>query len=137
MTTTRTMNRREFAQVTALAWPLLTIGRDVACAAEAPRAPAIASFAFYDARFPQALKVALRLGARSAWRAMSGDPAVEWQQMLRPALSRDRLLATGITTPSVPFCLEILAREHAVVLMTRQRIDRDLIHWTLEAKAHG
>jgi hypothetical protein len=134
--TTRPMNRREFAQVTGLLLPL-SLGVDLACADDDPRPSVIPRFALYDPRFPQALKVALRLGARDSWRAIDGDAAAEWHQVLRPALSRRPLLVTGVTTPSVPFCLEILARDHAIVRMTRQRIDRDLIHWTLEAKAHG
>ncbi|MEP7312952.1 MAG: hypothetical protein ABI859_10235 [Pseudomonadota bacterium] len=138
MTTTRAMNRREFAQVTGLLLPLLAVDCVVAYADDALLGAAAPGFAFYDPRFPQALKVALRFGSqRSLWRAIGSDVSAEWQHLLRPALSRNRLVATGITTPSVPFCLEILARDHAVVRMTQQRIDRDLIHWTLKAQAHG
>jgi hypothetical protein len=130
------MNRREFAQVTGLLLPL-SMGVRPARADDEPRPSAVPRYAFYDARFPRALKFALRVGAGDSWRAMDGDAAAAWLHVLRPALIREPLVATGITTPSVPFCLEILARERAVVRMTQRRVDHDLIHWTLEAKAHG
>jgi len=130
------MDRREFAKATALILcPALT--RAVQSASEADPAPSAARFAFYDNRFSQARSIALRLGPGQPWRIVSENAAAEWQQRLRPAMSGGPFVAMGITPASVPFCLEVLARERAVIHMTRQRLDPDLILWTLEATPHG
>ena len=128
------MNRREFTQLAGL---LLPLTRGGAVLGEPAAVAAPARFAFYDPRFPLALEHAARLGATGPWRAAGDDVSVEWQQLLRPALAHGPLVVTGITAPSASFCLEILVRERALVHLTQRRIDRDLIHWQLEAQAHG
>lgn len=127
----RAMNRREFAQLTCL---LLPVASPVA---EAIADPPRSLFAFHDARFPRAMRYALGLDTGLHWRALGADVASDWRQQLQPALARGPLLVQGVTLSSVPFCLEVLARERAIARMTWQRIDRDLVHWTLEAQAHG
>lgn len=131
------MNRREFVRTTGLCLPLLAATGAAAGANASRLAHATADLALYDPRFPQALKYAFRFSAQSAWRGIDTDASAEWHRTLRPALTHTHLLVVGITPASIPFCLEMLARDHALVCMTQQRIDRDLIHWTMEATRRG
>jgi hypothetical protein len=121
------MNRRMFIQ---------SVGATtVACAAVASDATAsteLAStqtmFALYDPRFPNSRAQAELLAPRSNLRAIAGEVSD-----LAKIIGLTPLDIAGVTTESVPFCLEqLLSVAHRPVLNMR-RLDADLFAWTLKS----
>jgi hypothetical protein len=86
---------------------------------------------YYDPRFPQSWPLARTLSRASGLYAIGGDPSPLLAQIAsgRPRLSGLRL--QGVTTESIPFCLEQFARRCHDVRLESRRLDRDLFTWTL------
>jgi len=90
---------------------------------------------FYDPRFPRSRDLADALPGAPPLYAVSGDPSHLLAHIPggRPR-TRD-LRLQGVTTETVPFCLEQLARRHHEVRFESRRLDRDLFVWTLTIRA--
>lgn len=119
------MNRRLFIQA-ACATTAACAG--VACEAGAStrQAGAHTMFTLYDPRFPNSRAQAELLAPHSTLRAIAGDVS-----NLVPIIGSTPLDVAGVTTESVPFCLEqLLSLAHRPVLNMR-RLDADLFAWTL------
>jgi hypothetical protein len=85
-------------------------------------------FTLYDPRFPDSRAQAERLAPRSTLRAIAGDVSD-----MVPVIGSTPLDIAGVTTESVPFCLEqLLSVAHRPVLSMR-RLDADLFAWTLKS----
>ena len=84
---------------------------------------------FYDPRFPQSRRLASRLADASRLDTVQGDPS---RLLAHIALGRPRshgLRLQGVTTESVPFCLEQFARHYHDVCFESRRLDSDLFAW--------
>jgi hypothetical protein len=85
----------------------------------------------YDRRFPAARVLALELARAGPVQATDGDATAfvsEWADLVTGD-SLPRL--QGVTTESVPFCLQQLVPQGR---LTQRRVDRDLFVWTFEAR---
>ena len=112
----------------------------VACVGAASAAGASAGlagdqpiFTLYDPRFPQSRTAAERLAPRSTLRPIAGDVSELVPILLSTGARSAPLDIAGVTTESVPFCLEqLLSFSHQPVLEMR-RLDADLFAWTLKS----
>lgn len=90
-------------------------------------------FTLYDPRFPKSRAAAELIAPCSTLRPVAGDVS----ELVPILLSREARSApidvAGVTTESVPFCLEqLLIFSHQPVLDMR-RLDADLFAWTLKS----
>jgi len=87
---------------------------------------------FYDPRFPASRTLAGTLPGASQLLAAHGDPSRLLSEVLANANGHRPRRLQGVTTETLPFCLEQLARRHDEVRFENQRLDRDLFVWSLE-----
>jgi hypothetical protein len=99
-----------------------------------------ATAVLFDPRFPAARAAALQLAGGGVLMPVPGDPMVVLEACLRcspgagvPRVSGLRI--AGVTTESVPFCLEQLFPRYQRPILTLERIDQDLFSWRLESRA--
>lgn len=112
----------------------------VACAGVASEARTSAGlagdqtiFTLYDPRFPKSRAAAELLAPRSALRPIAGDVSELVPILLSTEARSAPIDVAGVTTESVPFCLEqLLSFSHQPVLEIR-RLDADLFAWTLRS----
>ena len=124
------MNRRMFIQSVCVT--------TVACAGGASAAGASTGLAstqpmlvLYDPRFPKSRAAAQRLAPRSTLRAITGDVSE-----LVPTIMSTPLEISGVTTESVPFCLQHLSSVAQQPVLELRRLDADLFAWTLKSMRH-
>jgi hypothetical protein len=121
------MNRRLFIQSICVTTVACT-GVTSEATAGMERARTQTMFALYDSRFPKSRAAAELLAPHSKLRAIAGDVSD-----LVPIIGSTPLDIAGVTTESVPFCLEqLLSFAHRPVLNMR-RLDADLFAWTLKS----
>ncbi len=118
----------------------LAAARPSATAVGVPRADAdnpdaTGTLTFFDPRFPHSRPLAFAMARGGALQPIGGDPS-----HLLPAVSAARaapapLRLQGITTETVPFCLELSCRSCHEVSFASRRLDRDLFEWTLTVHA--
>jgi hypothetical protein len=99
--------------------------------AEARAAHTVDIMTFYDPRFPQARPLARTLPQASVLLAVGGDPSLLVAQI---AHRRERagLRLQGVTTETIPFCLEQYTRQERDMHFESRRLNRDLFAWSLE-----
>jgi hypothetical protein len=121
------MNRRLFIQsVCATTAVCATVAREAV--ANTGQAGAHTMFTLYDPRFPNSRAQAELLAPHTTLRAIAGDVS-----NLVPIIGSTPLDIAGVTTESVPFCLEqLMSVAHRPVLSMR-RLDADLFAWTLKS----
>jgi hypothetical protein len=88
----------------------------------------------YDPRFPRSRPLARVLSATSRLYAIGGDasPLLAQIAQIASGVSRGRRLRLqGVTTESIPFCLEQFAGRRHDLRLEARRVDRDLFTWTL------
>jgi hypothetical protein len=108
----------------------LALGSELACA-EPLAAEPTDIVTFYDPRFARARPLARMLARASRMYAIGGDASPLLAQIGSGGPRGRGLRLQGVTTESIPFCLEQFAgRCHDVRIETR-RLDRDLFSWTL------
>lgn len=86
---------------------------------------------YFDARFPRSLQLAGLLPDRGVVAAVGGDPSFLMAQVNDATARRRGLRLQGVTTESVPFCLEQLVRDLPGVRIVSRRIDQDLFEWSI------
>ena len=123
------MDRRLFIQSAVLTAAVL--GSTASAGEQTALVGEHASVTLYDARFPKSRAVASQLAPAGALRPIAGD-ASELLAMLLTSGS-ERLEIAGVTTESIPFCLEQLLSSHAQPQLKSVRLDADLFAWTLTA----
>lgn len=90
-------------------------------------------FTLYDPRFPKSRAAAEFLAPRSTLRPIAGDVSELVPILLSTEARGAPIDAAGVTTESVPFCLEqLLSFSHQPVL-EMHRLDADLFAWTLKS----
>jgi|SRR5580698_6532266 hypothetical protein len=107
------MNRRDFVLASATATATL------ACAV-----PPVQASAIFAVVFDQRFAAAQAFASTAAWRGhrvfgYDGDLTAMWLQELEPRWSRRAGALAGMTTPPALFCLEQLAAQHWLRVVTR------------------
>jgi hypothetical protein len=87
---------------------------------------------FYDPRFPASRTLAGTLPGASQLLAAHGDPSRLLAEVLGGSNTNRSRRLQGVTTETLPFCLEQMARRQHEVRFENQRLDRDLFVWSLE-----
>lgn len=129
------MNRRRFIQsacVTTVACVVVTGEAE----AGTGLAGAQTMFALYDPRFPQSRAAAESLAPGSTLRPIAGDISDLVPIVLSTEVRGAPLEAVGVTTESVPFCLQQLLRLDPRPVLEMRRLDADLFAWTLRTTRH-
>jgi hypothetical protein len=121
------MHRRLFIQASALS--LLAPAALRPCMG-ATVVPEQTRHIFFDERFPAARARALSGSGGAILTGVSGDVVPVWNA-LESRIAQVPLSLRGVTTRSFHFCLDVLARDHAVVETQVWRLDRDLEVWTI------
>jgi hypothetical protein len=86
---------------------------------------------FYDPRFPRSQRHARVLSGTSRLYAIGGDASPLAAQIASGGPRGRGLRLQGVTTESIPFCLEQFAGPRHDVRIETRRLDRDLFIWTL------
>jgi hypothetical protein len=86
---------------------------------------------YYDPRFPHSWPLARALSRASGLYAIGGDASPLLAEIASGGPRRSGLRLQGVTTESIPFCLEQFARRGHDVRLESRRLDRDLFTWTL------
>jgi hypothetical protein len=86
---------------------------------------------FYDPRFAISRQLAGALPGASQLQAVRGDPSRLLAQFAPNSLRRRGMRLQGVTTESIPFCLEQLAQRHYDMCFESRRLERDLFAWSL------
>jgi hypothetical protein len=89
---------------------------------------------FYDPRFPRSRRLALALPRAARPGPVRGDPSGILSLLTPPRHATEQLLLQGVTTETVPFCLEQFARCQDDARLECRRLDRDLFAWTLAVR---
>ncbi len=112
----------------------LALGR-VAASAEVAGIALRDIHTFYDPRLRASKELAGALPGASQLQAVFGDPAPLLSRLM-PALRDARpLRLQGVTTESIPFCLEQLSRAQPEARLQSRRLDRDLFAWSLTVRS--
>src|SRR5260370_41967641 len=107
----------------------LALGRELA-SAKALSLNTRKTLTFYDPRFPKSRRLARALPDVSRLHTVQGDPSRLLAHIVSVGPQGRGLRLQGVTTESIPFCLELFARSHHAYLESR-RLDRDLFAWSL------
>jgi hypothetical protein len=122
------MDRREFC----LAGAVMATSFSVAWSF--PASPAIFDAVIFDSRFPVACNfgaAACRRGQRT--RAIQGDVTALWRDDLRLRWAAGTTAIAGMTTERSLFCLEQLAKDNWLRVMSRRslRLSEPLVWWVI------
>ena len=90
-----------------------------------------AAAVLYDSRVPAARPLALELAGHGRVLAADGDATSLVRQWADRSGGDAQPHLQGVTTESLPFCLQQLAPQGR---LTQRRVDRDLFVWTFEAR---
>jgi len=124
------ITRRRVLASGASATAALALSRFVA-ATEAGVSTRAKVLTFHDARFPRARALASELPGAMRLQAVDGDPSSLSTHIRPGAVGSSGVRLQGVTTESLPFCLEQLARHHYGARFESRRLDRDLFVWSL------
>ena len=86
---------------------------------------------FHDPRFPRSRRLARALPGATALHGVHGDPSQLLARIASGRPGRQPWRLQGVTTETIPFCLEQFARGYHDVHFENRRIDRDLFAWSL------
>jgi hypothetical protein len=89
---------------------------------------------YYDPRFPHSRPLARTLSSESRLYPIGGDASSLLAQIASGGPRGRGLRLQGVTTESIPFCLEQFARDCHDVRFESRRLDRDLFTWTLTVR---
>lgn len=89
---------------------------------------------YYDPRFPHARPLARTLSRASRLNAIGGDASPLLAQIASGGPLERGLRLQGVTTESIPFCLEQFVHRWDEVRFESRRLDRDLFTWTLSIR---
>lgn len=118
-------------QVLALGLGGLTAGSAATVLAPTPRSTGLPTWTFHDARFAEARRLASALPGADTVQAIGAD-MTHLLGFLHPDRLRDGgFRLQGVTTETVPFCLEHALPRHAGLRVESVRLDRDLFAWSL------
>jgi len=92
---------------------------------------------YYDSRFPHSRPLARLLSHTSRLYAIGGDASPLLTQIGFGGPRGRGLRLQGVTTESIPFCLEQFARRCHDVRIESRRLDRDLFAWTLTIRVRA
>jgi len=92
---------------------------------------------FYDPRFPRSRQLARELPGVTRLRAVRSDPSHLLAQIASGGARPRGWYLQGVTTETVPFCLEQFARSYHDVHLESRRIDRDLFAWSLTLRVRS
>jgi hypothetical protein len=92
---------------------------------------------FYDPRFSRSRPLARMLSGASRLCVIGGDASPLLAQIASGGPWGHGLRLQGVTTESIPFCLEQFARRRHVVRIETRRLDRDLFTWTLTLRVRA
>ena len=122
------MDRRDFCLAGAV------MATSFAAAWSRPAPPIIFDAVIFDSRFP----IACHFGAAACRRgqktlAIQGDVTALWRDDLRLRWAADAAAITGMTTERSLFCLEQLAKDHWLHVMSRRSVphDESLVWWVI------
>jgi len=123
-------SRRQFMSATADATVLATLAGALKplTALAADGGPTLT---LYDPRFAAARPLALALAGPQSLCATGGDPTELVLEFADGKFGRTPARLQGVTTESVPFCLQQLIPGARLI---QRRADRDLFVWTLEGR---
>jgi hypothetical protein len=86
----------------------------------------------FDERFPASAAHARALGGtRMSMHGIRGDVTSLWYRDLYFQWKKQPAQIAGVTTRDSLFCLEILARDAGLFVITRQSVDNDLVLWSI------
>jgi hypothetical protein len=124
------ITRRQVLATGATITTALALGGHWA-AAEARAAQTVTVMTYYDPRFPLAQPLARTLPRASGLLAVGGD-ASHLVAQISNRRERAGLRLQGVTTETIPFCLEQSARRDRDMHFESRRLNRDLFAWSLE-----
>lgn len=90
---------------------------------------------FFDERFPESRVLAAGLPDAASLEAIGGDPSHLVGRLAAAEAAATGLHLQGVTTESIPFCLQQLTRHRPDVRFESRRVDQDLFAWSLELAA--
>jgi hypothetical protein len=122
------MDRREFCLAGAV------MATSLAAAWSLPASPIIFDSVIFDSRFP----IACNFGAAACRRgqkalAIRGDVTALWRDDLRLRWAAGAAAISGMTTERSLFCLEQLAKDHWLRVMSRRSVplNESLVWWVI------
>jgi hypothetical protein len=126
--------RHVLASGATITTALALVGQGAAAEARSAHTGDIVTF--YDPRFPQARPLARTLPRASVLLAVGGDPS---RLVAQIANRRERagLRLQGVTTETIPFCLEQCIRRDRNVRFESRRLNGDLFAWSLEFSSYA
>jgi hypothetical protein len=127
------MTRRRLLATGVTTTAALTLSRFVAASALLPQATGEVR-TFYDPRFPSSRQLARALPGAAQLLAVHSDPSQLLARMTPDAVGVREVRWQGVTTESIPFCLEQLARRHHDARLESRRLNRDLFVWSLSIR---
>lgn len=126
------MNRREFIQ-SMVVTTAACVGTVSAAQSRADGVEESRGLTLYDPRFAQAHELARQLAPSGELRSVAGDIS-ELVPLVRSMEHRGKAFKlAGVTTESVPFCLEQLLCSFDRPALEMRRLDADLFAWTLRS----
>jgi hypothetical protein len=126
----RAITRRRLLATGVNVTAALALGGQLA-SAEPLAAELADTVTYYDPRFPHSWPLARALSRASGLYAIGGDASPLLAEIASGGPRRSGLRLQGVTTESIPFCLEQFARRGHDVRLESRRLDRDLFTWTL------
>jgi hypothetical protein len=130
------MQRRLFIQ-SGLAVVAASLGSSRAGTRADTADRAAATLTFYDPRFPKSREAANEFQPGSPLRPIQGDASDLAILLLTLATAHQPLIVAGVTTESIPFCLQQMPCSSSAMPLQMQRLDGDLFVWRLTTGAHA
>ena len=129
------ITRRQLLAAGVNATVVVALGR-FATGTECFAADLAETVTFYDPRFPGSEALARSLPGATLVQPAAGDPSLHLTHLDSGSSKRGGIRMQGVTTETVPFCLEQLARIHCRDVCLRScRLSRDLFAWSLTVRA--
>jgi hypothetical protein len=126
------VTRRQLLASGVSATTVLVLARFATAAGTLSDHPEVSTF--FEPRFPTSRTLAVTLPGASQLLVATGDPSHLLAKILGSGtLDRPKRIQ-GVTTETLPFCLEQLARRQHEVHFESQRLDRDLFAWSLQIR---
>jgi hypothetical protein len=121
------MDRREFCLAGAV------MATSFAAAWGLPASPILFDVVIFDSRFPIAGNFAAACGKGQKTLAIQGDVTALWRDELRVRWDAGAAAIAGMTTERSLFCLEQLAKDHWLRVVTRRSVplNAQLVWWVI------
>jgi hypothetical protein len=126
------LSRRHFIQSTSsIAASMGLLGIATPALARSGDGPLLT---LYDPRFGQARQMAAAASPGSSLLTVDSDITDLAEVLLTNAAQSGPVVIAGVTTETVPFCLQQLASAAGAACLESARLDRDLFLWKLTVK---